>query len=307
MAREGGGSTVDGAGPGGIRNGEPGNGRRGPRWRDRQQRWNSGDSASECRVGGIGGTGGTVAMAARRHRHGRQRRKRRRHRRHRQPEHRRRGPLLPRRCAVLRLRRGLRDRAESAHPCQRWGRRRRHRLVGSRSERRQTGRPVDPDERRRSRTSDRRRCRRASTRRCALSLPKTVQRAPVRELGRSDRRIGNRPERRRAARQSGLKIDADVDVVAGKTTNLVLDFDACKSVVRRGNSGAVQPEAGDLRVAAGHRTSGCGSRATWRRRSRTPRRRCLCRSMACRCGRRRRNRPGASCCTRSRQAPTTLS
>ena len=37
--------------------------------------------------------------------------------------------------------------------------------------------------------------------------------------------------------QSGLKIDADVDVVAGKTTNLVLDFDACKSVVRRGNSG----------------------------------------------------------------------
>ncbi len=37
--------------------------------------------------------------------------------------------------------------------------------------------------------------------------------------------------------QSGLKIDADVDVVAGKTTSLVLDFDACKSVVRRGNSG----------------------------------------------------------------------
>jgi hypothetical protein len=37
--------------------------------------------------------------------------------------------------------------------------------------------------------------------------------------------------------QSGVKINADVDVVAGKTTNLVLDFDACKSVVRRGNSG----------------------------------------------------------------------
>jgi len=37
--------------------------------------------------------------------------------------------------------------------------------------------------------------------------------------------------------QSGLKIDADVDVVAGKTTQLVLDFDACKSVVRRGKSG----------------------------------------------------------------------
>jgi len=37
--------------------------------------------------------------------------------------------------------------------------------------------------------------------------------------------------------QSGIKLDTDVDVVAGKTTNLVLDFDACKSVVRRGNSG----------------------------------------------------------------------
>jgi len=37
--------------------------------------------------------------------------------------------------------------------------------------------------------------------------------------------------------QSGLKIDTDLDVAAGKTTNLVLDFDACKSVVKRGNSG----------------------------------------------------------------------
>ena len=37
--------------------------------------------------------------------------------------------------------------------------------------------------------------------------------------------------------ESGVKINADVDVIAGKTTNLVLDFDACKSVVRRGNSG----------------------------------------------------------------------
>ncbi len=37
--------------------------------------------------------------------------------------------------------------------------------------------------------------------------------------------------------QSGIKLDTDVDVVAGKTTSLVLDFDACKSVVRRGNSG----------------------------------------------------------------------
>jgi hypothetical protein len=37
--------------------------------------------------------------------------------------------------------------------------------------------------------------------------------------------------------QSGIKLDTDVDIVAGKTTSLVLDFDACKSVVRRGNSG----------------------------------------------------------------------
>ena len=37
--------------------------------------------------------------------------------------------------------------------------------------------------------------------------------------------------------QSGIKLDTDVEIVAGKTTSLVLDFDACKSVVRRGNSG----------------------------------------------------------------------
>jgi len=37
--------------------------------------------------------------------------------------------------------------------------------------------------------------------------------------------------------QSGIKLDTDVDVVAGKTTRLVLDFDAGTSVVRRGNSG----------------------------------------------------------------------
>ena len=34
-----------------------------------------------------------------------------------------------------------------------------------------------------------------------------------------------------------IRIDADVDIVAGRTTSLVLDLDACKSVVRRGSSG----------------------------------------------------------------------
>jgi hypothetical protein len=40
-----------------------------------------------------------------------------------------------------------------------------------------------------------------------------------------------------SAAQSGLKINLDLDVAADKIADLVLDFDACKSVVRRGNSG----------------------------------------------------------------------
>lgn len=40
-----------------------------------------------------------------------------------------------------------------------------------------------------------------------------------------------------SALQSGLKLKADVDVAAGQTADLVLDFDACKSVVKAGNSG----------------------------------------------------------------------
>ena len=40
-----------------------------------------------------------------------------------------------------------------------------------------------------------------------------------------------------SAQQSGLKLKADIDVPAGKVVDYALDFDACRSVVRRGNSG----------------------------------------------------------------------
>lgn len=40
-----------------------------------------------------------------------------------------------------------------------------------------------------------------------------------------------------SAQQSGLKMNVDFDVAAGKMLDLVLDFDACKSVVTAGNSG----------------------------------------------------------------------
>lgn len=40
-----------------------------------------------------------------------------------------------------------------------------------------------------------------------------------------------------SAAQSGLKIKADFAVAAGGTTDLLLDFDACKSIVIAGNSG----------------------------------------------------------------------
>lgn len=39
-----------------------------------------------------------------------------------------------------------------------------------------------------------------------------------------------------SALQSGLKLKANVDVAAGQAADLVLDFDACKSVVKAGNS-----------------------------------------------------------------------
>lgn len=40
-----------------------------------------------------------------------------------------------------------------------------------------------------------------------------------------------------SAQQSGLKIGVDIDVAEGKVADVVIDFDACKSVVQRGNSG----------------------------------------------------------------------
>jgi len=40
-----------------------------------------------------------------------------------------------------------------------------------------------------------------------------------------------------SAQQSGLKMNIDIDVPADKVVDVVLDFDACKSVVKRGNSG----------------------------------------------------------------------
>ena len=40
-----------------------------------------------------------------------------------------------------------------------------------------------------------------------------------------------------SAQQSGLKINVDLDVAADQIADVVIDFDACKSVVQRGNSG----------------------------------------------------------------------
>jgi len=40
-----------------------------------------------------------------------------------------------------------------------------------------------------------------------------------------------------SAQQSGIKLNADIDVPAGKEVDVLLDFDACKSIVRAGNSG----------------------------------------------------------------------
>lgn len=40
-----------------------------------------------------------------------------------------------------------------------------------------------------------------------------------------------------SAQQSGLKLNVNMEVQPGKVADFVIDFDACKSVVRRGNSG----------------------------------------------------------------------
>lgn len=43
-----------------------------------------------------------------------------------------------------------------------------------------------------------------------------------------------------SGQQSGLKLQANVDVASGQMADLVLDFDACKSIVAAGNSGQYQ-------------------------------------------------------------------
>jgi hypothetical protein len=40
-----------------------------------------------------------------------------------------------------------------------------------------------------------------------------------------------------SAQQSGLKLQTGIDVTSGRQTDFVLDFDACESIVRAGNSG----------------------------------------------------------------------
>ena len=40
-----------------------------------------------------------------------------------------------------------------------------------------------------------------------------------------------------SAQQTGLKLNVNLDVPAGKVADFAIDFDACKSVVKRGNSG----------------------------------------------------------------------
>ncbi|MBY4596903.1 DUF4382 domain-containing protein [bacterium BD-1] len=45
------------------------------------------------------------------------------------------------------------------------------------------------------------------------------------------------PLRTPSGQQSGFKLKANFDVVGGQVADMVLDFDACKSVVRAGNSG----------------------------------------------------------------------
>lgn len=63
-----------------------------------------------------------------------------------------------------------------------------------------------------------------------------------------------------SAAQSGLKINADIEVPAGQVADFLIDFDACRSVVPRGNSGRYNLKP-VLRViprltAAGNRITG---------------------------------------------------
>ena len=63
-----------------------------------------------------------------------------------------------------------------------------------------------------------------------------------------------------SAQQSGLKLNVGIDVGPNQIADVVLDFDACKSIVRRGNSGqynlkpvvAVIPRITDVGRIEGH-------------------------------------------------------
>ena len=56
-----------------------------------------------------------------------------------------------------------------------------------------------------------------------------------------------------SSQQSGLKLNAQLDVAAGQTLDVVLDFDACKSVVQAGSSGKylLKPVISVIPLAAG--------------------------------------------------------
>jgi len=58
-----------------------------------------------------------------------------------------------------------------------------------------------------------------------------------------------------SGQQSGLKLQAHFDVAAGQTADLILDFDACKSIVKAGNSGQYSLKP----VISVHSRAGTGS------------------------------------------------
>ena len=90
---------------------------------------------------------------------------------------------------------------------------------------------------------------------------------PVRQFGRADRRRRDRARRRRAASKAGIKLNVDIDIAADKVADFVLDFDACKSVVKRGNSGQynLKPVIAVIPIVS---DAGCASSASSTRRSR---------------------------------------
>ena len=67
-----------------------------------------------------------------------------------------------------------------------------------------------------------------------------------------------------SAQQSGLKLKHGFDVEDGAEADLVLDFDACRSIVKAGNSGKYNSEARDLGPADPHRLGRRDSRSAGR-------------------------------------------